>query len=68
MPTTSATASLPSWREAEPDGAARSRVAPNVHGQPRPAAWDEIDTTLEASFPASDPPSWTLGTDPHAPP
>lgn len=24
---------------------------------------DEIDETLEGSFPASDPPSWTLGTD-----
>ena len=23
----------------------------------------EIDEVLEASFPASDPPSWTLGTD-----
>lgn len=26
---------------------------------------DEIDKTLEASFPASDPPSWTLGTNHH---
>ncbi len=25
----------------------------------------EIDETLEATFPASDPPSWTLGTDHH---
>ncbi len=23
----------------------------------------EIDATLDATFPASDPPSWTLGTD-----
>jgi hypothetical protein len=24
---------------------------------------EEIDKTIEGSFPASDPPSWTLGTD-----
>jgi hypothetical protein len=26
---------------------------------------DEIDDTLSGSFPASDPPSWTTGTDHH---
>jgi hypothetical protein len=52
---------------AEPDGAARRNVVPNAYDRRLPpGAWDGIDTTLDASFPASDPPSWTLGSSAYA--
>jgi hypothetical protein len=64
----SAAACSSTWEGAEPDGVAQSYVVPNAYDRrpPPPAAWDEIDTTLAASFPASDPPSWTLGREAHA--
>ena len=35
------------------------------HESEEQALETEIDKTLEDTFPASDPPSWTLGTDHH---
>ena len=35
----------------------------NADDAGREALEDEIDENLEGTFPASDPPSWTLGTD-----
>ena len=54
-------ASFPAWRGAESANVVRSRVALDARDRPPLAAWDAVDTTLDASFPASDPPSWTLG-------
>ena len=42
-----------------------SKLLPRPKASPVSEA--EIDETVEQSFPASDPPSWTLGTD-HTPP
>ena len=70
MTSTKSAAACPLTREGvEPGAAAQGRVVPNASGRPSPppAAWDEIDATSDASFPASDPPSWTLGRLAHAP-
>lgn len=64
MPTTVAPASSHrTWRRGETDHSTWSRVTQSAHNRrpPPPAAWDQVDATLDASFPASDPPSWTLG-------
>ena len=39
--------------------------AAEVAPEPGEMSEDEVDGNLAASFPASDPPSWTLGTDHH---
>jgi hypothetical protein len=51
------------WGKVELDIAAEGSVLPSSYDPPAAstAGWDEVDTTLDASFPASDAPSWTLG-------
>lgn len=70
MPTTVApVSSHRTSRRDETDPRVWSRhVTPSAYNRrpPPPAAWDEVDATLEASFPASDPPFWTLGRDIHS--
>lgn len=44
-------------KEAEPEGQQRPRRREGGMSEA------EIDDNLDDSFPASDPPSWTLGTD-----
>ena len=56
-------ATTPAGRQAaQADNAARRQAALHLNDRwPPPTSWDEVDATSEASFPASDPPPWTLG-------
>ncbi|MGH8042840.1 MAG: hypothetical protein ACREPN_12470, partial [Rudaea sp.] len=58
------TRSLPPLRRHAPPKHAPLRSAASLI--PPSSAEVDIDDTLEQSFPASDPPAWTLGRHPHS--
>lgn len=63
MTRTARTATVPTRPGTERDDAAPVHAVPESTSRRSgsPASWDEVDMTSAASFPAGDPPPWTLG-------